>query len=131
MNSETSDWPDAPFTFCQLYEERTKSYESKFRGVLLTYCGPAINSPNSCQCWYPVLDRIRMRETTLEMHSTDCCSFCALFTESHARNCFANCEYDSGNLMLIKMFVLQSRWKALQIYMTPGGISCMLSPSSS
>jgi hypothetical protein len=131
MNSETFDWPNAPFTFCQLYEERTKSYEFKCRGVLLTYYGPALNSPNSCQCWYPASDRIRMRETILEMHRTDCCSFYALFTESHARNCFANYEYDSGNLMLIKVSVLQSRWKALQIYMTPGGISCMLSPSSS
>jgi hypothetical protein len=35
-NSETSEWPDAPFTFCELCKERTKSYKSKFRGVLLT-----------------------------------------------------------------------------------------------
>jgi hypothetical protein len=41
MNSETSVWPDGPLTFSELCKERTKFYESKFRGVLLTYYGPA------------------------------------------------------------------------------------------
>ena len=66
MNSETSDWSDAPFTvLCVSYKERTKSYESKYRGVLLTYYRPALNSRNSCKCQYPLSDGIRMREAIL------------------------------------------------------------------
>jgi hypothetical protein len=43
-----------------------------------------------------------MREAILEMHRTDCCSLYALSAESRTRNCFANYEYDIGNLILIK-----------------------------
>jgi len=85
---QTSDWPDAPFTFCELYKERTKSYESKFswsfidlthRPALHSPNRAGLNSPNSCQCRYPVSDRLRMREAILEMHRTDCRSFYSLF----------------------------------------------------